>query len=286
MSARVVPPERERGVILINVLLFVAIASAVVLLMITAEEGSLHRSARLADAARARAAALGGELSAIVALRRDAAVAPESDDMTEAWAGVAQHDTAIRGGRFDLEIADATDRFDINLLMTDDPAARALAGRIAAAVGLPDELIEQAVYYVKMAGPVSDLAPLRAAGLPPRALARLSTLVTALPVDSRVNLNSVGEDLLGIMLADPAAAHALVSLRARKGFLTPDDLLLQHVAPPPLSSFRSDLFRLRARARIGDTAQQLTSLLVRRHDGKEIVVAPIERRWGMVQAWR
>ena len=266
--------------ILINVLLFVAIASAVLLLMITAEEEALHRSTRFADAAQARAAALGGELSAVVALRRDALVAPESDNATEAWAKVAQHDVAIRGGRFDLQIADASDRFNINLLMKNDPAALALAGRIAGAAGLSDDLIGQLVAYVRIAGPISDLDPLRAAGLPPRTLVRLRALITSLPVDSRINLNSVGEDLLAIMLNDPVASHALVALRARKGYLVPEDLLLQHVSPPPLASYRSDLFRVHARIRIGNTAQQLTSLIVRRRDGDRIVVAPIERRWG------
>lgn len=272
--------EGERGVILINVLLFVAIASAVLLLMITAEEAALHRSARLAEASRARAAALGGELSAIVALRRDALVAPDTDNAREAWARVAQHDTAIRGGRFDLAVADAEDRFNVNLLLRDDPAALALGARIAQSLGIAPDLLDGVVQYVRVVGPISDLGPFRAARLEPAQRAQLAALVTALPADSRVNLNSVNEDLLGIMLGDPAAAHALVAVRAAHGLLTPEDLLLQHVALPPLGSFQSHLFWVRARVRIGDTSQQLTSLLERASEGRRIVVRPIARWWG------
>jgi general secretion pathway protein K len=275
-----IPPARERGVILINVLLFVAIASAVVLLMITAEEGALHRSARFADAAHARAAALGGELSAIVALRRDALVAPDSFYATEPWAQVAQHDTAIRGGRVDLAIADAEDRFNSNLLMKDDPASLALGRRIGAVLGLSPALLQATIDYVRVAGPISNLGRLRAASLQPDTLARLTSLVTALPEESGINLNSVGPDLLGVMIGDPAAATRLVALRAKQGFLTPENLLVEHVSQPPLSRFRSSLFWVRVRVRIGDADQQLTSLVRRRNDGKKIEVVAIERWWG------
>ncbi|KAK0357815.1 hypothetical protein LTR94_037888, partial [Friedmanniomyces endolithicus] len=64
--------EREAGMILVNVLMFVAIASGLVLLMINREEVALDRSIRSREAARALAIVRGGELSALSALQRDA----------------------------------------------------------------------------------------------------------------------------------------------------------------------------------------------------------------------
>ena len=62
----------EEGMILVNVLMFVAIAAGLVLLMINREELALDRGLRTREAARALAIVRGGELSAVVALRRDA----------------------------------------------------------------------------------------------------------------------------------------------------------------------------------------------------------------------
>ena len=75
MSAR-----DDAGMILVNVLMFVAIASGLVLLMITREEIALDRGLRVREASRAMAAVRGGELSALVALRRDAETATGGDE--------------------------------------------------------------------------------------------------------------------------------------------------------------------------------------------------------------
>ena len=65
------PDDGETGMILVNVLMFVAIASGLVLLMINREELALSRGLRTSEASRALAVVRGGEVSAIVALRRD-----------------------------------------------------------------------------------------------------------------------------------------------------------------------------------------------------------------------
>ena len=73
----------------------------------------------------------------------------------------------------------------------------------------------------------------------------------------------------------PVAAHDLAARRARAGRIGPDDLALEHSARPAGSGFTSRLFWVRTRATIGDTSQQLTSLLLRRPiagHGSEIVV--------------
>lgn len=275
------PPPGEEGVILVNVLLFVAIAASIVMLMIAAEDGALARAARSREAARALAVAHGGELSAITALRRDGVVARDNDNAREPWAALATRNAAIDGGVFDLAIADATGRFNVNAVMSGDAASVVLLQRVAEAAGLPRDMAVRAVTLIRLHGPIADLRPLERAGLDPRALARLAPLVTALPFDSKVNVNAASEDLLAILLNDPLAAARLVAERNRRGYLTEADFSAANVALPAGTALTSDLYWVRARVRIGDTAQQLTSLLLRRRrsDGS-VQVMPVGRWLG------
>lgn len=266
----------EEGMILVNVLLFVAIASGILLLMITSEDSALERGLRMREAARAQAIARGGEISAIVALRRDAAVAPDSDSRAEPWAALSERDAPIDGGSFDLAIADAQDRFNINALMQPDPIAAGILGKIAAAVGMSPEQAAQAAGAIRAAGPVSDLRPLAALGLPPARLARLAGLVTALPYESKINLNAAGEDMIGVLTGDPMAARRIIATRDRQGYITAADLASMNVAMPQGAGLTSNLFWVRSRVRIGDTSQQITSLIARRDDpgtGRKMVAA-------------
>ncbi|ATE63541.1 general secretion pathway protein GspK [Rhizorhabdus dicambivorans] len=266
----------DEGMILVNVLLFVAIASGVLLLMITSEDSALERASRMREAARAMAIARGGEVSAVVALRRDAVVAPDSDSRAEPWGALSESGAPIEGGSFDLAIADAQDRFNINALMQPDPVAAGILGRIAGAVGMSEEQAAKATAAIRAAGPVSDLRPLGALGLPPGQLARLSGLVTALPYDSRINLNAASEDMLAVLTGDAMAARRIVATRERQGFVTAADLATLNVSMPQGAGLTSNLFWVRSRVRIGDTSQQLTSLIARKDTpdggGKQAVV--------------
>lgn len=265
--------------ILVNVLLFVAIASGIVMLMITAEDGALQRGIRMREAGRAQAVMRGGELSAIVALRRDALFGAESDNLAEPWAALAERAAPIEGGSFDLAIADAQGRFNVNALMSGDAAAVETLARIAEALELPPELVPQATELVRLAGPVSDLRPLRLAAIEPEKLARLSQLITALPRETPVNVNSASEELLAILLRDPMAARALVVQRSRAGYLTRADFAAVKAMVPPGAGFTSDYFWVRARVAIGDTSQQLTSLLSRRRAPDRSVKVMAVARW-------
>ncbi len=265
--------------ILINVLLFVAIAAAVVALMLSAQDVAAERSVMLAEAARAQAIARGGELSAVVALRRDALAAPDSDYAGEPWGAVAQKDTPIVGGRFDLAIADAQSRFNVNALADDDPTAIETLAKIATALRLPPDAALRAAALIRTVGPIADLSPLRLAGLDPATMARLAELVTALPGTTKVNLNSASEPLIAIMTGDAAGARLLLAIRAQRGFLRPDDFGTAHVSLPPGAGFTSDLYWVRTRVTIGETSQQLTSLIARRRDERQRLTVAAIGRW-------
>jgi len=267
MVSRPCTDSDEDGMILINVLLFVAIASGILLLMISVEDGGLDRGLRMREALRAMAIARGGELSAVAALRRDALVAPDNDNRTEPWATLAERGAPIEGGSFDLAIADAQDRFNVNALMNPDAAALATLARIAAAAGVSPEQAAQAADAVRRFGPVIDLRLLGAIGLNQTQLVRLSGLLTALPYESRINLNAASEEMLAVLTGDAFAARRIVALRNQQGYITAADLASLDVAMPAGTGLTSNLFWLRTKVRIGETSQQLTSLIARKDMG-------------------
>lgn len=267
--------------ILVNVLMFVAIAAGLVMLMIDREELALDRSLRVREAARAAAAVRGGEVSALVALRRDSRDAPEADSASEPWGALAETGARIDGGRFDLAIADAEGRFNVNMLRSGSAAATILFDEVGRAAGLDHDAVVRAVELVRLHGPLTDLRPLRFAGLSPEALARLQAMVTALPGETTVNLNAAGPEVMALLFRDPLIVDRLLKLRARQGFLTPKDLSDENVSQPPGTSFRSSTFWVRTRATIGDTVQQGATLIQRGVDaGGMPRTVPVERWLG------
>lgn len=268
----------EEGMILVNVLMFVAIAAGLVLLMINREELALDRGLRTREAARALAIVRGGELSALVALRRDAEQSPEVDHVGEPWAKLSESGAPIEGGSFDLAIADAEGRFNINSVRTGEVASTILFQTIGNEVGLKPEQIVAAIEYVRLQGPVTDLRPLRLAGVEPRVADRLEKLVTALPGTTTLNLNAADQEMLTLLFRDPLIAGRLVAIRDRQGFFTAKDLTDQNVSLPWGTSFRSNTFWVRTRATIGGTSQQAATLIQRRRvpDGT-VEVVPVER---------
>ncbi|WP_010543182.1 general secretion pathway protein GspK [Sphingomonas elodea] len=278
MSAPGLPREEERGMILVNVLMFVAIASGLVLLMIDREELGLDRGLRMREAARAQAIVRGGELSALVALRRDSETAGDVDHGREPWARIAVAAAPIEGGTFDLAIGDAEGRFNINTVRTGEAGSVVLLQEIANQIGMPPEQVVAAIQYVRLQGPVTDLRPLRLAGVEPKVADRLEKMVTALPGITSINLNAAEPELMAVLFKDPLIASRLVQVRARQGFLTLKDLDDQHVTLPWGCSFRSSTFWVRTRARIGGTTQQEATLIQRRRSPESRPeTVPVER---------
>jgi general secretion pathway protein K len=263
--------------ILVNVLMFVAIASGIVLLLISREEIALDRAIRSREAARALAIVRGGETSAVVALRRDARDAPDADYATEPWGAIADRDVPIEGGRFDLAIADAEGRFNVNAVRGDDLASQFLFARIGRAAGFDDAQIAAAVGLIRQYGPISDLRPLRYSGVPPEFADRLERLATALPGKTTINLNAASPELMAVLFEDQTVADRLAATRARQGFLSLKDLANEGVSMPPGASFRSNTFWVRTRATIGGTAQQGVTLIQRRQGEEGPVVVPVAR---------
>ncbi|PZO73193.1 MAG: Type II secretory pathway component PulK-like protein [Sphingomonas hengshuiensis] len=268
--------EREQGMILVNVLMFVAIASGLVLLMINREEVALDRSIRSREASRALAIVRGGELSALSALQRDARVAPEADYPGEPWGAIGENGIAIDGGSFDLAIADAEGRFNVNSVRRElDPIPQLLFLRIAAAAGIEEEKAVAAIALIRERGPVQDLRPL-AVFLPPGQAQLLARMATALPGDTAINLNAATPELMAVLF-DPQKAARLIATRNRQGYLSKDDLAREDVTAPGGTRFRSDHYWVRTRATIGGTVQQGATLIQRVEREGGAVAVPVER---------
>ncbi len=275
------PADSESGFILINVLAVVAIASAVVVTMLTIGQIGIRRSQRFGDAAQASAWAAGAETSAIVALRRDGEEAPQIDHMGEAWAAIGQERIAIEQGVFDVRIEDAQSKFNVNGLLTAGMAGLGTFRKIVVALGLAPELADDTLALIRFVGPVADIRDLAAAGFDDAGLAALDTMVTALPGRADVNLNTAGEGLIGTIIGNPVTARFLVSRRERTGFLSQDDLSATNIIAPPGAGFTSNYFWLFASVTVGDTQQTIRSLLERRkRDGRVEVVAVSHKRGG------
>ncbi|WP_136162876.1 general secretion pathway protein GspK [Sphingomonas flavalba] len=271
--------DGERGMILVNVLLIVALAASVVVLMVSARDTGIDRSLMMREAARARAVALGGEASAVAALRRDMTEAPESDHMREAWAAVIQPDAPIAGGRFSLDVVDARAKFNVNMLARGVPGAQAMLADMLATLGYPPEYGPLITRLIATSGPLASLDQLALGGVDAETIARLRTIADALPVDGPINLNTAGAPVLGLLFHDSTKAQQLIARRTAAGFLTPADLTQTGAITPPGTGFTSDLFYVVTRVRIGGTGQVLTSLVRRRTDDAKRPHAEVIARW-------
>ena len=267
--------------ILVNILALVAIAATAVALMLTGQEADIHRTTRFAEAARADAAVAGGELSARVALRRDALLAPEADHPREPWGAVNQAAIAIEGGTFSLQVQDAQGRLNLLDVARGDPGALQALARIAAALGIPPATQAAVAARLRQGVGPEVLAELPGLGIDPALLPRLAQLVTILPATggTPINLNAIDPALLAILTDTPAGAQQLLAQRDRAGLLTSADLQTIGVPTPPGTGFTSDHYWVRTNARIGDTTRAATALLQRRRAPDGVVTVETIGRW-------
>lgn len=270
---------RREGMILLNVLLVMAVASVAVLIMIAAQDLEVQRSTRLRDAAQANAYARAGELSAITALRRDGLTAAASDNLTEPWAQLGQEEIAIPNGRFALVIEDEQSRFNLNALRTGDPEPIDLFQKIGASLDMDPATMIRIATVVRVAGGLSDEELILAAGVPCSDLDRLAPYVTILPGGVGINLNTVEFPLLSLMTRDPEIARKLVEARTRKGYLTPADLAAEGAPTLPGTGYTSDHYRVTTTVTVGEVSQTLDSRIARvRGSGVVDVVVTGRRR--------
>ncbi|OWU84698.1 hypothetical protein ATO6_10120 [Oceanicola sp. 22II-s10i] len=291
---RLLPPERrspieasardrtkrdgESGVVLINVLVIIALASTVVYLMLSRQEVSLDRVARMAEAAETQQLALGAEASVIDALYRDLQTAPDTDHFREPWAAVIQDEVQLPTGRFSVRVEDVQAKYDVNLLGSPGIGSVEMMGRLLAALDQPPDLARRMAAVVRRAGPLADLSDLAAFGIPDATIVALEPYVTALPTPGTVNLNTVSPLLLETMLRNRSIALRLISTRDRTGQITRDDITGAGGIRPENSGFTSGVFDVFVTADVGGASMTLQTRLLRTDPLNGLSVRVLRRR--------
>ena len=285
--------QDESGVVLVNVLVVLALAAAMVTLMLTSQEEGLDAARRASAASQAEALAMGAEASVAAALARDKLEAPEADHLAEPWAAVAQAPVTLATGRFAVTVADAQGRYDLNRLGPSRLGELQVVARLLAALDLPAEIGPRIAARIARDGPLGDLSDLGALGLDATTVEALRPHVDALPPEDglavllstnagrTLNLNSASPLLLSVVLGNEAAARRLTGIRDRQGSLTPADLARAGIVAPPGVGFTSDVFDVAASAETDGMRVELRSRLVR--TGSEGAVNVASRRFG--PAW-
>lgn len=259
--------DPQSGVVLINVLVTLALASTVLYAMISLSELSIARSQRYSEAGQAQALIAAAEASLISALSRDMTEAPDTDNLTEGWARIAQQPVGIEGGSFALLVEDAQSRINLNSEAMRGAQGAQTLRRIGDALDLSPDVMDRIRARLTQRKPLERLDDLIAeAGLAPAEVAALRAFLTVLPKSTDVNLNTASEEVIGVLIGNLAQTASLVAIRDRNGSLAPRDVERAQMIPPPGIGFTSSWFRAVATVRVGTTTQQVRSLIQRSSD--------------------
>lgn len=271
---------RDRGIILVNVLVALALGAAIIVLMFTSQEVLVDRSRRAATATQAEALALGAEASAVAALRRDRLAGDETDNYTESWARTAQEAAELRTGRFEVAVTDVQGRFNLNLLAVNSLNNQQILARLVALVELPEEVAGDIVAHMLRSGPQIDLSQIRT--LSSEARKALRPHVAFLPQDAIVNANTATPQVLTAVLGNPSLAQRLLRARQRKGFVTPADVADAGIVALTGAGYTSDVFDVAVSAEVDGTVAHLQSRILRQARPETVAVSVIARRFGVV----
>lgn len=269
---------RDRGVLLVNVLVALALGATIVVLMFTSQETLLDRTRRAANAAQAEALALGAETSVVTALRRDAIEEPETDHYAEAWALAAQEEIELSSGRFSVRVEDAQSRFNVNLLAATGVAPQLVLRRLMAVLDLPDQTADTIITYLDRNGPQTGLEQI--VDLPDESRRALAPHVTFLPTGGTVNINTAGLPVMAAVTGSPTTAQLLLKKRERVGFLTKEDLLDAGIIALTGAGFTSDVFDATVLAEVDGTEVMLRSRILRAERAGTMVALVISRQFG------
>ena len=264
--------QRDAGVVLINVLVILSIASIVVFLMLTSQDVSLRRAQSMAAATAADALARGAEASAVTTLRRDMINAPDTDNYAEPWAQVAQQEAGLSTGRFSVRIRDAQAKLNLTRL------AGGAQVEVEALLRVLAELEISRADGIRIAAEIAgrpglkNLSELRS--ISAETINALSPFVDFLPATATLNLNTAAPLLLRAVLNNRSAALRLESMRGSAGLLTPKDLERVGAVQPALTGFTSQNFDIDILAEVDDIVVNLHSRIARQESfaGQSVVV--------------
>jgi general secretion pathway protein K len=302
-----VVPSRQRGLALIVAMLIAALAAAVAVSVATAQSQWSSRVEHRRDQVEAQSIALAGIAWARQILELDGATAGAIDHLQEPWA-LPLPATPIENGEVEGRIVDAQGMLNVNNLASGSHGAfeRARFARLFATHGVPPSLLAsigdwvdaddiaqpdgaEDPWYRRQAEPllaanapatrVDELAYVR--GMSSASLSRLAPFVTALPVDTPLNVNTASADVLAASLENvkPEAIAALVASRTTQPFSSVQEFRDRVGAPigdEAMYSVASHYFIVTVRARQGDTTAQAHALIERTNGTSTVVWQTLE----------
>jgi len=289
--------ETERGLVLINALLVVAALSAVAVILLQTAQSARNRQFYIQEVAQTQAYLDGFELLLRRQLDADRARG-DVDHLNEPWAQKG-YTVPIDRGMAQGRIHDLQGRFNLNWLAGGD----AVLGADAFAVlirelGLNSSLAEAIMAWVSETGP-KNLTPYLAArpgikppggqitlldelrlvsGVTPAIFAKLQSVLTAVPAQSAININTAPRPVLQAAMPGVSASviGALIALRKQEPFADGDavDAYLQGImSKEELDKFPAGVFVTSSRwfqaeisVRLGQT--RLARRLVFRRSGE------------------
>jgi general secretion pathway protein K len=298
----------QRGVALITVLLVVAIATVVTAGMIARQQLSIRSSSNQLSARQAWHYALGGEALAQAMLARDLKQAGGNpgqpvDHLREAWAR-KQAPFEVDEGRISLQIEDLAGRFNLNSLVvnqTVNPQAKKRFEQLLRTLQIDPQYADRLVDWLDenqtpsgasgaednqylLLQPayrtgnrrLQDVSELRLLlELSERDYRRLQPYVSALPADTKLNVNTASALVLST-LSDTLSlqqAQELVQARGAQGYRTLGEFTEK--APGVLVdniALGSSFFQARSEVQLGERKRVLISILQREADGRVLVL--------------
>ncbi|WP_135507077.1 type II secretion system minor pseudopilin GspK [Roseovarius aestuariivivens] len=226
----------SRGFVLVNALIIVAALSAVAVWLLTRAETGRVQVAAAQEAVQLELNLDSYEHLAITVLDRDMQAV---DHLNEDWSH-SDPVLDLERGRVSGRIEDLQGRFNVNWLAnSDDERIRDAFLVLATRLGVRQQTSRTIIAMVSGQGePFGQGRPVRAE-IPPRGpvfvldqlpvplteLLLLRPYVTALPTDSRLNVNTASEAVLASLVlpeANSGALNVLVSTRVREPFETLD----------------------------------------------------------------
>lgn len=302
-------PRDQRGVAAITAILMVALATVIAVSLVWENHLDQRRTGTLLSMDQALQYAYGAEAWAAHILLLDLQNTP-TDHLGEDWA-IALPPLPLDGGELAGRLEDLQGRFNINNLLTEegvvDPLRVAQFERLLEALALDVKWAQIAVDWLDRdidesfpAGAEDDvytglIPPYRAANQAIGTISELMALaemdrdtfellrphIAALPIGSRINVNTATAPVLQSLSANigPSEATSLIDARADTGFPDYIGAFDDLVEPDVLDTLgdTTQYLRLTAQVSIGTSVLTMYSLLQRADTG---AITPLMRSFG------
>ena len=266
--------DRTAGLSLLNTLIVVAIGAGLVHGMLSSQDAALKQLEGAQDLAQAKSLALSGVTSAVSALQRDFAEAPETDHVKEPWAQANQTAIELDTGTFTVAIEDARGRFDLNALGPAQLAEQRLFANLLRTLELPEALASQIARVISTKGPLAHPQELLEHGIAAADVKRLAPYVDAFRERGPINVNAADRVILAALLNNERAANGLVSRRQTRGFLDESDFQALGVFLPSLAAFNSNSFDVYVLVEYGGARVETSRRLIRDTQTGAIATTP------------